>query len=94
MTYKINAIKERTLLWLNQQQSLCIVTMILSVCLFAINWRASLLMFRLRNSLCRTMVQGYPKADNSCLGFGRSLNRCRNSGNARLWFFPSLSGFQ
>ncbi len=37
MMYRINVIKVRTLLRLNQWQSLCIVAMILSVCLFAIN---------------------------------------------------------
>ena len=40
MTYRINDIKGRTLLSLNQKQSLCIVTMILSVCFCAINWKA------------------------------------------------------
>ena len=54
MTYRINDIKVRILLSLNQNQSLCIVTMILSVCFCAINWKATLLVFRLSNSVCRT----------------------------------------
>ena len=56
MTYRINDLNTRTLLSLNEKQSLCIVTMILSVYLFAINWKASPRLFRLSNSVCPTKM--------------------------------------
>lgn len=56
----------------------------------AINWKAFLLVFRLRNSVCRTkfpitclpMVQGYPQEDSSRSGFRCSLPGIRNEGNS------------
>jgi hypothetical protein len=54
MTYRITDKKARPLLSLNQNPSLCIVTMILSVYFCAINWKGFLLVFLLRNFVCPT----------------------------------------
>ena len=59
----INDLNTRTLLSLNEKQSLCIVTMILSVYLFAINWKASPRLFRLSNSVCPTKMLNMNELD-------------------------------
>ena len=77
--YRMNSINGRSLLALNQKQSLCIVTMISSVFLWAIDWE---ILFVEPSTLpvCK-VVQGYPKETHSCSNFGCFLPGSWNEEN-------------